>query len=244
MEYVARRGQVSYGHVVGILMMDTRVPFIPGDVGNAWSYRFPVLYRTVTGVTSAKVLDGDEGCGEALVAGAQWLEREGVAVITGDCGFMARYQAEVQAAVGIPVCLSSLTQLTFMDRMVPPGRKIGVVTANSELLSEEVIRAAGVVVPRDRLVIGGMQRSQAFHKAFLAEEGILDASQVERDVVVITNKMMSEERDISAILLECSDLPPYSDAVSRAARVPVFDYITMIQYLYESVVKTRYDGVV
>ncbi len=32
---------------VGILMLDTRFPRFPGDIGNAATWPFPVLYRAV-----------------------------------------------------------------------------------------------------------------------------------------------------------------------------------------------------
>jgi hypothetical protein len=49
MIYHARKGQVSSGEAIGILLLDTAVPFIPGDVANATTYDFPVCFRKVEG---------------------------------------------------------------------------------------------------------------------------------------------------------------------------------------------------
>ena len=49
--YRARRGQVAYGYSVGIVCLEYYLPFIPGDVGNASTYAFPVLYHEVKGAT-------------------------------------------------------------------------------------------------------------------------------------------------------------------------------------------------
>jgi len=48
--------------------------------------------------------------------------------------------------------------------------------------------------------------------------------------------------DIGAILLECSDMPPYSADVQRAVNLPVFDFITMINWVHHSVAQRPYYG--
>ena len=44
-EYQMRPGADAYGYSVGILMLDARQPFVPGDVGNATSYDYPVMFK-------------------------------------------------------------------------------------------------------------------------------------------------------------------------------------------------------
>jgi len=43
-------------------------------------------------------------------------------------------------------------------------------------------------------------------------------------------------------LMESSVYPPYGAAVQEAVNLPVFDYVTMINYVYSSVVKKRFHG--
>src|ERR1044071_2045693 len=94
--WAARRGRVGpmtsgrvrggfnqYGFTVGILMLDTRFPRIPGDMGNAASFPFPVRYHRVTGANPDRVVrKGAEGLLPAFLEGARALEREGVGMIT------------------------------------------------------------------------------------------------------------------------------------------------------------------
>ena len=40
-------GRHIYGYPIGILMLETRFPRIPGDIGNATTWDFPVLYKIV-----------------------------------------------------------------------------------------------------------------------------------------------------------------------------------------------------
>ena len=42
-------GKTVFGATVGILMLETRFPRIPGDMGNALTWPFPVQYRVVRG---------------------------------------------------------------------------------------------------------------------------------------------------------------------------------------------------
>jgi len=42
--------------------------------------------------------------------------------------------------------------------------------------------------------------------------------------------------------LECSDLPPFSKAVQEAFDLPVFDYISLINWVYHAVVQHSYSG--
>ena len=42
-----RGGRAIYGETVGILVLDTKFPRLPGDVGNATTFGFPVRYKVV-----------------------------------------------------------------------------------------------------------------------------------------------------------------------------------------------------
>ena len=48
---IAWGGKTLYGASVGILMLETRFPRIPGDMGNAETWPFPVLYKVVPGAS-------------------------------------------------------------------------------------------------------------------------------------------------------------------------------------------------
>ncbi|MGH6915940.1 MAG: aspartate/glutamate racemase family protein, partial [Geminicoccales bacterium] len=86
-KYRARNAD-TYGHAVGVLLLDYRAPFIPGDVGNATSYGYPVLFKPVKGLTLDRVLAGDPACEPSIVEAARELEEFGVRGISSDCGFL------------------------------------------------------------------------------------------------------------------------------------------------------------
>lgn len=238
----ANRHRLSYGTTIGILLLNTRVPSIPGDVANASTFNFPVLYRVVDDLLIDKlIVDADPALAEPIIREARALERAGVAAITADCGYMALFQREVVAAVDIPVFLSSWMQVPFIYRMLQPGKKVGAVVADSRYIRRETLVNAGIddSIP---VVIAGMEDQPAFWSAIMEEEGTLDSDTIEREVVRVARNLVQANPDIGALLLECSALPPYGAAVQEALQLPVFDFITMINYVYSAVAKPRYQG--
>lgn len=232
--------RLARGATIGILQSNARIPMIPGDVGNASTFGFPVLYRMVEELTTERlIVRADSTLAGPIIREAQALESQGVAGIAGDCGHLVQFQKEVAAAVNVPVFLSSWMQVPLIYRILPPHKKIGVLMANSRYLRREYLLNAGIdaSIP---LVVAGMQDQPAFRKAVIDEVGELDPELVEREVVSVAQKLKGENPDLGAIFLECSDMPPYAAAIQQALRLPVFDFITMIDYIYSSVVRSRY----
>lgn len=60
---IATGGKAIYRAPLGILMLEARFPRIPGDMGNATTWPFPVLYRVVKGASPERVvLQEAPGC--------------------------------------------------------------------------------------------------------------------------------------------------------------------------------------
>ncbi|HYC13635.1 MAG TPA: hypothetical protein VEC75_05270, partial [Stellaceae bacterium] len=104
--YTTEANRVAAGHAIGILLLDYKGPFVPGDVGNATSYDYPVLFRTVPKATSARVFAGDPELEAAVIEAAKALEAQGVRGISSDCGYFINFQEAVAKAVKVPVYLS------------------------------------------------------------------------------------------------------------------------------------------
>ena len=243
MLYKANKGQVSYGEAIGILMLDTYTPFIPGDVGNASTYDFPVRYETVEDLTVKRIFSKDKSAYDKLKEAAERLESQGVKAITGDCGFMAIYQQQLVKDLNIPVFLSSMLQVPFISNIIGKDKKVGIISANSKSLNDnELLKEVGIESSTP-IIIEGLEDKKEFNKSIIEEVGVLDSDKIEKEVVMTAKDMVKKEGDIGAILLECSVLPPYSKAVQQATHLPVFDYITMINYVYSSIVQKKYSGI-
>ncbi len=239
--YQVREGADSYGHAVGVLMLEHPMPFIPGSVGNATTYDYPVVFRVVEGLAFERVFRGDPECADMLIEGAQALEREGVKAITSNCGFMLRYQEAVARSVEIPVFLSSLLQLPLIAASSGKTRPIGMITADDRGMGNDMLMLAGVE-SQTPIVVKGMQDRPEFNRSTLEMCGTLDSDLVEHETVEVAREMLAEHPDMAAILLECSELPPYARAVQQATGVPTYDFITMIDYFHAATHRTAYEG--
>lgn len=237
---VTRKTQSWYGERIGILILDAAYPCVPGNVGNATTYDYPVRFQEVRGASIDRLLNKrDPALKDAFIEAAVELESRGVKAITGACGFMAYFQEEVASAVNIPVFLSSLMQIPFMHAAC--GGTIGIVTANASRLTPRHFEASNVD-PAIPLAIAGMEDCREFREAILEEKGTLDSTAIENEVTDIARKLVRSNPDIRSILLECSDLPPYAHAIQSATGRPVFDFVTMINYLAQTVARQPYHG--
>jgi aspartate/glutamate racemase len=242
MIYHANRAQDNYGEVIGILLLDFKAPFIPGDVGNASTYDYPVRYKLVEGLTFDRLFNKDQTALDILIKAAKDLEKSGVRAITADCGFFALFQKEVAEAVDIPVFLSSLLQTPFIYSIIARDKKVGVISAKADSL-DDVSFLDSVNIDRERIVIRGMENKENFYKFGVMEEGYLDTEKIEKEVLEVSEKMIDENPEIGAVLLECSMLPPYAKSVHQSLSLPVFDFITMIDFVKSALVKKEYQGV-
>src|SRR6202166_3265865 len=180
--YKTRRGARNYGIAGGILPLDCSLPFIPGDVDNADTYDFPVLYKVVPGLSTKACLAGAPELARAAVEAAVELEKQGVRAISSDCGFMLQFQTAVREAVRIPVCMSSLLQLPLIAASLAPARPIAVITADSSNLTPQFLARAGIATANS-LIIRGLQDKREFKTAVFDEKGSIDATQVEAEVI-------------------------------------------------------------
>lgn len=229
--YQVRPGQVAYGYPIGMLCAQWNIPFVPGDLNNASTFSFPMRYLEVDGVSGADVLRGDgETFTQLLIEGARQLEAEGVRAITGNCGFMAVCQAEVAAAVDVPVFISSLLQVPMLTTLLGGHRRLGILAANSSALTPAVLGGAGIA-DLDRIVIGGLEQKPHFRDVILEETGTLDLGLMTGEVVETAVELKDANPDLGAYLLECSDLPVYSAAIREATNLPVFDWASYIEYV-------------
>lgn len=226
-------GYNLYGYKLGVIMLETKFPRIIGDIGNALTWDFPVLYKIVKGGTPNKVvlkLTKDDIL--PFINAAVELESQGVKAITTSCGFLSLFQKEIREQVNIPVFTSALMMVPWIHEMISSKGKIGILTANSDTLSEKHLDAVNISgVPH---VIYGLQRKDVFTNFTVQNRETVDTDICERELVDTAKQMVKENPDVKVIVAECTNMPPYTDAIKRAVGLPVFDLVNLVNFVVKA----------
>ena len=239
---IAYGGFTNYGEDLGILMLDTKFPRIPGDVGNAKTFPFTVRYLTVRGaVPSRIVLEPDPALLQPFIDGAKELESLGVKAITTSCGFLAMFQRELSAAVNIPVFASSLLQIPFLYGIFGRRGKAGILTTRKASLGAAHFEGCGIKdIP---LAINGMDDSPEFTRVFLHwgdKEGAdrpLDVDMVRNELCASASDLVTGNPDVAFVVLECTNMPPFRQEIQVACGRPVYDIVTLANYVHSGLFK-------
>src|SRR5262245_38432473 len=227
---LAQGGKAVYGARLGILMLEARFPRIPGDMGNATTWPFPVLYRVVRGASPQRVvMERAAGLREAFLDAAKELVDLGADGITTNCGFLSLYQSDIARHVGVPVATSSLMQAPFIASMLPPGRRVGILTVCAATLTPEHLRAARV--EPDTPVVG-TDGGREFTRVLIGNEPELDVEAAERDILEAGEALVDKYPEVGALLLECTNMAPYARALSEHISRPVFDIVGFMTWFH------------
>ena len=231
MNTIAHGGKAIYGAPLGILMLEASFPRILGDMGNAATWPFPVLYRVVRGASPERVvLHQAAGLLDAFLDAAADLVAQGAEAITTNCGFLALFQRELAAHVGVPVATSALVQIPWVQATLPPGRRVGVITVSAGSLTPQHFAAVGA--PPDTPFVGTENGQEFFRVLIRAEKPDMDVALAARDILDAGRTLMARHPDIGAIVLECTNMPPYARGLRDVLGVPVFDIYALVTWLH------------
>ena len=235
-----RGGRNLYGHPIGILVLDTVFPRIPGDIGHAGTFplRSPVLdpcKHCRSGAGNDAVGDWAVGAGGGDAAGAE-SGLQGGAV---RCDLLGRCGRQLAEAVRIPVFTSALQLVPIVSRMLGPARAVGILTVESRALGPRHLAGAGIAEDIN-VVIWGLERGHAFTPVLLENETELDVVAARRENVEAAKEMVERHPEVAAIVLECTNMPPYAAAIREATGLPVFDITTLIRMVYAALVPPVY----
>ena len=233
-----RGGKSVYGASVGILMLEAQFPRIPGDMGNALSWECPVQYRVVRNASPDLVVRrGAPGLLPLFIEAARDLVASGVDGITTNCGFLSLFQADLAAAVEVPVAASSLMQVAMVNALLPPGTRCGVLTISASTLTEAHLHAAKVP---EGTPIGTTEGGREFTRAILGNEPMLDVDAARQDNVDAARALTAAHSDLGALVLECTNMTPYAPAIRAATGLPVFSMLSFVNWFQSGLTPRDY----
>ena len=233
MSNIVKGGHNVYGYDIGVLMLDSTFPRIIGDVGNAKTWNFPVLFKRVEGKKPEKVvlnLTFDDIL--PFVDAALELQKEGVKAITTSCGFLALFQNELANCLDIPIVTSSLIMLPMISKMVG-NKKILVLTANSDTLTKQHIDSICGNTDAISYDLVGTQHKANFTNFTVQNWDSVDTELCEAEIIETIDEAMEKE-NYAAILLECTNMPPYRNTIRERYNLPVFDFVSLINFIHST----------
>jgi hypothetical protein len=237
-------GQVVGGVAIGIILFgQAGYALSPGSVENATSFNYPVLYTAIEAASVESVVspDLDPAVLSQLIEAGKYMQRQGCRAIIGACGFFANYLPEVVRELDVPCFFSSLMQVPLILRSLKPGKKVGVLTANGEVLSgAPVLKNCGIEDP-SQMIISGAEVLPEMQK-ILAGKGHYNVYELEKGLMQLARNLVEDHPEVGAMLLECTLFPTHARAVQEAVRLPVYDFVTLIDWVCSAVVRRPFHG--
>ena len=219
-------------------MLDTSFERFNGDIGNARTWPFPVQYRIVRDATPNRVTrpEGPDML-DAFKAAADDLIAAGVDGITTTCGFLAIYQKDLAAHCAVPVATSSLLQVPMVARILPGGKRPAILTFSAESLTLRHLEAVGV---DPATPVHGMPPGSEFQRAIREGDNSVPFATLQREVLEAADRMVRADTSIGALVLECTNLAPYSREIARLTGLPVFDMVTLVHWFHRGLSPQRF----
>lgn len=220
------RVKTYYGVSIGILMVNSTFQRYLGDIGNAMTWSFPVQYKIVHDAVPSKMTDlHNASLLEPFKRAADELIAAGVDGITTTCGFLSIYQRELADHCAVPVATSSLLQVPMVERILPTGKRVGIMTYNGDVLNGPYLDAVGIAQDTP---VAGIPQASSFVRWIKEGDTSVSYETLRAEVVATASAFVIANPDIGALVLECTNLAPFSRAIAEATGLAVYDTVTMV----------------
>jgi hypothetical protein len=245
-----RKNHTCYGMGIGIMVLDDAYPGFPGDVRNASAFPYPIQYEIAEGVDNhTLVWEQDKSpCREPILRAARKLERMGCRAIAAECGYFAYFQKDVAGQVDVPVFMSSLLQVPFVQQVIGPRRSVGIICAQKRFLSDTHLENVGIDLSSNFEIAGAQDEygCAEFDNLWDHEKRPqvpeIYYNRAEADMVRIAGEFCAKHPALGALVLECTGMQPFARAVQRQVDLPVFSWGTLLDYAFSVVAHRDYYG--
>lgn len=218
---------LNTGPVLGVAMLDTDFPRPPGDIGNPATFPFPVLLERVPGAdVAAAVTDQphDDALINAFVDAGKSLVRQGATLVATSCGFLAPLQVKLADALPVPVMTSALIVLPGLRQSAKnAGQPIGILTFDAGKLTARHLPSR-----YGPYAISGVENGQELFPTIRENRPRLNPDLARKDVADAAAHLHELAPYPAAIILECTNLPPYRDVVAARFDCPIIDIRDLI----------------
>lgn len=226
------RKKTYYGVSIGILMLETYFERFNGDIGNARTWPFPVQYKIVKGASPNRITSlTTTDFLQPFLDAADELVAAGCDGITTTCGFLALYQNELTQHCKVPVATSALLQVPMVARVLPKGKRPAVLTFSAESLTSRHLTSVGV---DPTTPVFGLSPQSEFQRSIREGDTSVSIGTLRREVLDVAATAVRSDPSIGALVLECTNLTPYSADLRRTLGLPIFDVVSLVHWLHRS----------
>jgi hypothetical protein len=209
-----------------MLMLDGPYLTVPGALAHPATFDADVLYRVVPGALGLRVVGPDH----AKLTGAygqvaEQLRREGATILTANCGFAVSYTEEVRRRSGLPAVLSSLPLLPLLRHL--HGERVGVLTFDASQLDEERARASSWAADWS-VPVADVQGSDPWLSLSVVTPSTADLQAMAADLIAVASDFAARDA-LSALLLECTGMCPFSDEIGQATGLPTYSVVDSVR---------------
>jgi len=245
-----RKNHTCYGMGLGIMVLDDAYPGFPGDVRNPSAFPYPIQYEIVEGVDNYTLVWAEDKtpCRAPILRAAEKLERMGCRAIAAECGYFAYFQKDVAGHVDVPVFMSSLLQVPFIQQVIGPKKTVGIVCAQKRFLTDTHLTQVGIDLESNFIVAGAQDEygCPEFDNLWDHERRPpvpeIFYDKAEADMIRICLEVVERHPGIGALMLECTGMQPFARAVQREVDLPVFSWGTLLDYAFSVVAHRDYYG--
>lgn len=208
------------GAQIGLLMLESRFPRFKGDIGHPETFNPPALVATIRNATPKRVVeDQATGLVNSFSDAAKKLEQAGASLITTSCGFLVLHQKALETAVTVPLFSSALLAVPIAaEQLRPDGLRPAILTISSENLTDAHLQAADCPLETP---IGAPDPKGHFCTQILGNHETMDEDAARQDVITAATNLINKHTDIGALVLECTNMPPYASDLARLFKIPI-----------------------
>ena len=216
--------------VVSLLQLDTGFPRIPGDIGSPETWRADLDVHVVPELSVARVINNDPGATDMTAVEAA-MDRARGDILTTSCGFLCYWQDRLAARTTMPFVSSALLALPDLRKRFADD-ELAILTFNADVLTSPAFTPslggfAGAVA--------GLAAQSHLRQVIANDLPTLDRQRAEDEVVRLVDGLCAAG-GVRALLLECTNLPPYKQALKARFDIEIFDILTLIDGMKADIV--------
>ena len=237
---VKKYGIGPAGFAVGVIHIESPYAALPGNILNATTFQFPVLYECVSGVSSEDILTLSPKCESAVLDAALRLQEKGVAAIVGACGSFANFQGMLTRELDIPVFASSMVLANLLLSALPKNKTLAIFFADKRSLSDRLLEECQIA-HKDRIRLVDARGLPEFER-MLAGERDFDNAVLSNDVLLRFETFFRDYDDIGAVIIQCNELSPYRGIMQKMGDMPIVDATVLLEFVHNSITRMQSSG--